>query len=49
MRIFPLKIIFQINGLSKGEANGQLPIEILRFQDCLFIFELDSIYFFSFV
>ncbi len=23
-------------------ANGQLPIEILLFQDCLFIFELDS-------
>jgi hypothetical protein len=37
------------SGATKGEANGQLlisfgdlPIEILLFQNCLFIFEVDS-------
>jgi len=27
---------------NQGAANGQLPIEILLFENCLFIFELDS-------
>ncbi len=44
-----MRNIMEVSGATKGDVNGQLPIsfgdlpiEIFLFQDCLFIFELDS-------